>query len=326
MWGATATAVAGVTAAVWLWPSAQFFLRQLNAANRTTAPRPGDGFYRGLFDAKCALSTAWGFWAPGDFWGANPCSPPALIAFLSVVAVIFTVCLVLGGRRLIRTREYGLLCALAVILAGAAYMVLVQHYDYGAYKFLSTGWFIAAFVMIEGVIAAAAAASLAPAMAFVLVLLILLTPQAIILSVRLARFDAAYPYKSIEFYRKAAEIRDIVGKAPLVVALSEGVTAHWLVLFLRDMKLAMVNRPHPYFHNFDRKPLAQAWRRDAIGKVQWVVTDSAGDLGCRNFKLVWQGGPYRLWRSVTPSDIFAKELATPEPGQPSLTGIRCPGP
>jgi len=325
-WAAAASATAVLAAAVWIRPSMQYFLLQFQSAGDGTRSRPGAGFFLGLLDAKCAFPAAWGFWGTGEFWGAGDrCVPLSFVLFLTAVAALFTICLIVGATRLVRSRDYGLPCALAFIVAGATYMILVRHYDYGAYKFLSTGWFIAAFMMVEGVAAMAFAMSLAPVLAYGVVAVILLGPQATILSMRLARFEVGHPHKSIAFYRKALEIREIVGGAPLVVALSEGVTAQWFVFFLRDMDLVMVNRPHAYFESFDVKSVSQTKRRAAIGKVQWVATDLGGDLSCRDFKMVWEGGPYRLWKSEAPSEIFSAELAKPQPAPPSLREIRCSG-
>lgn len=323
VWAATTIAVAIVTAGIWITPSVRFFLRQLHAATDVSAPRPGIGYYAGLFDPRCALSSAWGFWAPGDWWGVGDrCTPLPLVLFFTVTALVFTLCLIWGVVRLIRHRDYAFPLALAVILGGAAYMAISERYDYGAYKFLSTGWFVVAMIMMEGVVAAAAVLSAVPAVSYVAVLLILLIPQSIILSVRWARFDTRHVGQSIETYRKVGEMREIVGDAPLVVAMRHPVSAQWFVFFLRDMKLVTVNRVHPYFFLIDERGTLPTRRRAAAGKVQWVATDLDADLSCRGFKTVWQGGPYRLWRSDSPSDIFAQELSKP-PTTARLSELRC---
>jgi hypothetical protein len=98
----------------------------------------------------------------------------------------------------------------------------------------------------------------------------------------------------------------------------------WFVFFLRDMHLITANRSHGYFPIFDQRSVPQARRRAVIGKVQWVATDPSTNLACRGFKLVWQGAPYRLWRSDTPSGIFASELAAPALTETPLPELKCP--
>lgn len=88
------------------------------------------------------------------------------------------------------------------------------------------------------------------------------------------------------------------------------------------MNLTVVNRPHSYFINFQNWPVMRARRQQAGRNVQWVATDLEGDLSCRNFRLVWQGGPYRLWRSDVPSTVFAAELAKP-PVAEELPELKC---
>jgi hypothetical protein len=326
VWAAATAGVVLVTAGAWIAPSVRFFLHQLQSATAAGAARPGIGYYAGLFDARCALSSIWGFWAPGDWWvaPADRCAPLPLVVFFTTVAVVFTLCLVAGLVRFIRQRDYVFPLALAVILAGAAYMAIGQRYDYGAYKFLSTGWFVAAMIMMEGVVAAAMALSVVPAMAYAAVFLILLVPQGMIVSVRWARFDTRYIDRTIEPYRKAVEVRQIVKDDPLIVAISHPVAVQWFVFFLRDMKLVTVNRSHAYFHVFDARSVPKARRNEVIGKVQWVATDPAVNLACRGFRLVWQGAPYHLWKSDTPSQIFATELARPELTHDQLPELRCP--
>jgi hypothetical protein len=325
VWAATLTAVVLLSAGLWVLPSVRFFLRQLHAARDLSEPRPGFGYYLGLYDARCALSSAWGFWAPGDWWGAGDrCAPLALVVFLTVTAAVFTACLAFGIVRFVRNRDYVLPLALAVILGGAAYMAISEHYDYGAYKFMSTGWFVIAMITMEGVIAAASLVSAAPVMAGAAVLLIMVLPQTMILTTRWVRFDTRHAGKTLEIYRKAAEVRDIVGDAPLIVAMRDTMSVQWFVFVLRDMKLTLPNRPHPYFHHFDTRDVLLARRRGAIGKVQWVATDDTANLACRGFRLVWQGGPYRLWKSDVPSDIFARELAAPKPSHAELPELSCP--
>jgi hypothetical protein len=323
VWAAAVIAVVLVTAGAWMAPSVRFFLHQLQSATTRGAARPGLGYYAGLFDARCALSSAWGFWAPGDWWvaPADRCAPLPLVVFLTVTAVVFTLCLVWGVVRFIRSRDYAFPLALGVILAGAAYMAIGAGYDYGAYKFLSTGWFVIAMVTMEGALAAATVLVAAPAMSYAVVFLILLLPQSIILSMRWARFDTRLVGKSIELYRNVGEIREIVGNVPLVVAIDHPVSAQWFVFFLRDMTLVIANRAHPYFTDGQSAMLR---RRAAAGRVQWVATEAGVDLACRGFKLVWQSAAYRLWKSDTPSSIFAKELARPELTYDPLPELSCP--
>jgi len=323
VWAATAAAVTLVTAGVWMPPSLRFFLWQLQATQVASRERPGYGYYLGLFDARCALSSAWGFWSPGEWWGVGDrCAPLWLVLFFTVTAVVFTLCLVWGIVRLIRDRDVVFPLALIVILGGAAYMAVVQRYDYAVYKFLSTGWFVIALVTMEGAVAAASIISAVPAMSYVAVLLILLIPQSMILAVRWTRFDTRHAANSMETYRQVAEIRRFVGDAPVVVAMGHPVAAQWFVFFVRDLNLAMANRPHPYFGIFDRTRTSQVRRGEAVGKVQWVATDRNADLSCRGFKVVWENPIYRLWRSENPSNIFAKELAGP-PTTARLPELTC---
>jgi hypothetical protein len=316
LWTAVTGGFAIAVAAVWIWPAVRFFMGQFKTAQVLGTQRPGFGFFSGLFDAKCRLSAAWGFWGPGE-----TCTPDSLTV-VTIIAVVFSACLAGGAVFLIRQRDYVPPLALALLLAGAAHMLWGLGYDYGAYKFLSTGWFLAALVMVEGCVAAAAMLRATPAVSLSLVFLLLCGPQSYVLYQRLEHFNAMHPDKTLAPYRKAAGIRELVGSDPVAVAMRDGLAAQWFVFTMRDLKLTVVNRPHSYFVNFENWNVMRARRLRAASQLRWVVTDLSGDLSCRNFRQVWQDGPYRLWRSDDPSSIFAAELAK-QPVAAELPELAC---
>jgi hypothetical protein len=315
-WAAVSGGVGIAAAAVWMWPAVRYFMGQLRTAQALEIQRPGFGFFSGLFDARCRPSAAWGFLGPGE-----ACTPDGLTV-VTIIAVVFTACLAVGAVFVIRQRDYVAPLALALLLAGAAHMLWGLGYDYGAYKFLSTGWFLAALVMVEGCVAAAAMLRATPALSVSLVALLLCGPQVYVLFQRLALFDAMHPDKTLATYRKAEAIREIVKNDPVAVAMRDGLAAQWFVFTMRDLKLTVVNRPHSYFINFENRGGMRARRQQVASRLHWVVTDLSGDLSCRNFRQVWQDGPYRLWRSDEPSSIFAAELAKP-PVAAELPELTC---
>jgi hypothetical protein len=318
-WSAAALVTFLVTVSVWIVPSILFFQRQWQVANRDPSiPRPGINYFRGLFDAKCATSSAWGMWGPFE-----PCTPPLLVNTALLYSALLTLLLIVGAVHLVRKRDYAIPLATGLLIAGAVYMIWGKAYDYGAYKFLSSAWYLAALLVVEGVAVAAAAVPRIPAGYLAAVLL--LFPQAIGIYSRHQKFEIANPVKSMSYFRQASQIRSLVGDASLIVAMNEYRYALWFVLVTRDMHVVPARIPHGYIRRLELNPLVQERRRQAIGKIHWVATDRNGDLSCRDFALVWEGGPYRLWKSEQPSSIFAERLRSTSIVAQDLPELKCDG-
>jgi hypothetical protein len=316
-WSVAALGAFLVTASVWIAPSAVFFQRQWAAATRDPSiPRPGINYFRGLFDAKCAPSSAWGLWGPFE-----PCAPALLVNAALVFSALLTVLLAAGAVSFLRKRDYAIPLATGLMVGGAGYMLVAQTYDYGAYKFLSSAWHLAALLVVEGV--AVLAAVLPRAAAGYLAAILLLVPQGIGTYFRHERFEIANPVKSLSHYRQVSHIRSLVADAPLVVAMNDPRATLWFLLVVRDMQLVPAKMYHGYLRRFEHSNAVLAKRRQIAGHIHWVVTDLSGDLACRDFKLAWEGGPYRLWKSEEPSSIFAKELANRAIVDQQMPELKC---
>jgi len=100
-------------------------------------------------------------------------------------------------------------------------------------------------------------------------------------------------------FRAVAEVRKIIGPAPLLVAVDEWLANQWAVYFLREQPTYLVAYR---MYMADGVPEMRRARVPPLEEVAWVLTDAGGDAWRTedgDWRLVWSGGPYRLW-SVTP--------------------------
>jgi hypothetical protein len=240
-------------------------------------------------------------------------SPAALKLFAAATAFIFTLLLLFGAFRLLRRRDIAVPGTALLLLAAATYMLVVKSYDYGAYKILSSGWYLFALMVAEGTFSIAA---LLPRKPYSwLVALAPIAPQAILLSMQLQRFDAATRIKNMAYYRQVTEIDRIIGKDPVLVVVEDEQASGWLTLFLRDRVLVPIKLTQPYLRWSTKYEPVVRLRSQLDARATLLLTDDKAEFGCHGYILIWQGGAYRLWR---PSDVnpkFAAELVGPEAEQ-----------
>jgi hypothetical protein len=270
-----------------------WFQAQFMAASQTRlADRPGIGIFPGLLNPARWPAALWALGSEGEDVNSWPLLRNLLGAVLSVLAA-------LGLARLARQRRYGLAAVAVLLLAGALVFLGYQRYDYGAYKLILIGWWAICLALVLGLDAAlgrlpaGAPRWLAPAVC--LLTAAVTWPFNHPGATRGCVAPSPYERLTMRSFRTLEELPGAVGDAPLLVAVDDWLANEWATYFLRDQPINLC-----MFRMF----MAVEWRgmekakRVPFEETRYVLTDDqfkAPPSAEQQWRLVWSGGPYRLW-------------------------------
>lgn len=277
----TLTAVVGLaTTAALLFPIwtdlYAFLVNQIDAVVHASATaRPGAGHFLTFFSPLCAPSTVLGLFGP-----FSTCTFSfGTIAKLTVSVGCFAV-LLLAIRA--ERRQIALLATMGFVAAGAGYYLIVQHYDYGAFKILESAWpsaVLLAFIVTlhrrsEIRIVAACIA------AFLVVIAVL----------QISGFEAWAPVKSIAPY---AIVESKVPRDGVVeVAIDDTYAFQWATYYLRNHRAVYSRGELAYFPASETDKSGNAER---MKEVRYLLTDKSQEKPSQGSPL-WSNGIYFLYR------------------------------
>ena len=273
----------------WLPKAFVFFFGQMHAASGVGAAlRPGEGYFPGLFVARCALTTAWGFWAPFETCKMN---------FYGVTAAVFGLLLsgllLFGVKQWLRDGTGAIPLTFGVLVCGAIWMSVARHYDYGAYKFFLAAWFPASLLISSGILALANVGTLHSVCGGLAgVAAVVLTQGALDFAAQ-ARFDRTVQKKSISHFSEVRSISKVVN-GPVLLAVNDPLAFEWAMYFLRDSSVIPIAFTHPYIAAAERAGVFSKLD-DNVARAKYILGDANLNLDC-SAEMVWQNSVYRLWQ------------------------------
>jgi hypothetical protein len=140
---------------------------------------------------------------------------------------------------------------------------------------------------------------------------VLIVPQLLLVGIRLQRFDASRPIKNMSYYRQVTEVRGFVRREPVLMTIDDPEAFEWALFYLRNLFLVPVRYDHPYFQTAAEQQAFLQLQEQALEKTRLLLTDTRDNPNCNNFQLMWEGGPYRLWRLPDADWVIAGKLQNP---------------
>ena len=284
-----------------------FFIQQVKAG-LGSGVRPGGNAFPGLLKQSTLLMCFWGFHPAGSSFAPKI---SGLWFFLcSLLSFVLSILAVLGIYDLFKRKEWGFAATLIVLFAGAFYMIFGQEYSYGAYKLILLNWWEMAFAIILGVhrllelsIRRVNFRGLMTGSAVGLFMLFFFLNAVMVI-----QKDRSLNYRSILPFKKVSEIKDIVGLRPVAVAVNDHIANEWAVYFLRNIPISLAQY-RAYMAQAHVIPFMQRARGVDITEVKYALTDRKESFP--QSMLLWEGGPYYLWKLKDRRWIQPTEIRNP---------------
>jgi hypothetical protein len=277
------------------WFFEQQVVTGLGIARNGPAPPPGTGMFFGLLDRQTLASGLWGM-------GGERGRFPGSVVLLVTSAWLF-VLIGIGLWRLLRGREIALAATLLTHAAGAAWLLGYTHYDYGAYKMLLLGWWLAAFALVVAVswlidrvpvrsLVWSKGRWLAWGVATASLLIVPITT-----AVRIAKPPGEYVPRPVHDYHVIDRVVPLIGGTPLVLLTEDEQATHWGAYYLRSGQLLLGTRNGYVAMPQVQERLSRA-QPVSPRDVRLVVTDadaSVRAIDTSGWSLAWSAGAFALW-------------------------------
>lgn len=270
----------------------KFFFSQL-AQGTAKSGRPGEGIFAGLAERRFEFAAFWGL--GGEF------SITAHLAARNLAGLLLTILACLGLIILIRQRQWGLAVTAILLSVATLFFIVRQHYSYGAYKFLSLGWWtfaVAVVISLEWIIVRVRF-FVARIVCGVLASLIVLLPVSQIDNHsapenNYRHANSANRSLRADQYRQVQSITRVVGDQPVLVLVDDWLANEWAIYYLRDQPIS-VGAYRVYMNQPFSLPAMHRARVVPSDQLRYVLTDVAFNGTALHWNLAWSGGPYLLW-------------------------------
>ena len=279
--GITATA-ATVSVLPFLTRLLSFFQSQLAAGMAATRPRPGEGYFPTLMDLKCAPAAVLGLHEPfGSCW-LLPLELTSLI-----LAGFFAVFVLLGTYNA-RSRFLPFILSAAIGAALSLYMILARQYDYGAYKLITSSWYLVCLIGLEGARTFLSQPRLA---------LLIFAPILIVYTGFVARsvwtFDSRVPIKDISHLRSLQAALPNPQGSPVALQIPSVIYLEWALYYLRHRNVIYAGFDHVYIPI--AKKLPPSILSEQLAASKYLISDGRWDE-CYGHPM-WSGGPYYIYKT-----------------------------
>ena len=234
---------------------ASFFVHQLALGAQAFAAgqmRPGEDYFVQFYFPECTLGAIWSLYPPmmmprcHDQFAFQAGNVGVALTAISLVGAV------LWPRRL----KPILFCAILPLLVGILILV-VNHYDYAAYKFFGVGFPFWSALAVYG-------AFCARSLFAKLLMGAVAVSYFAVVALRISYIDDAAKYKTVEVFK--APLSDIRSNANVALKLSDSLAYEWAAYYLRDNNLITIEGALVYLPN------PKSARPE--GKAQYLVTDT----------------------------------------------------
>lgn len=297
---------------------AWFVSNQIAAASAPITSRPGEGSFPEIMNLRDWTAVFWGFGpaaASGGLRAAWSVGRHGLGAVLWLLALV-------GVVRLISRRQWDIVALAATLSAGAFYMVVQQHYSYGAYKLLLVACWAPAACAVSGALAlservarACRSLSLTPRTALVAVPASLLIGAVVTAAAaREIAFRGAIVPDSIDPYRTLANLNQVPASEPMLVSVDDALANEWAVYFLRNRLFRLVGY-RSYMAQPHVVPSMERSKAVDLGTVRYILSDASAledhQPSATPYDVAWTGGPYALWRVPADGAVILEDVKNP---------------
>jgi hypothetical protein len=252
--------------------------------------RPGGGAFLGLVMLK---------YQPAAFWGLG--GENQFIRFADILNVLgygLSLIALVGLARLIRQKRWGFLAMTVFLLLGVFYYIVIQKYEYAAYKFQTIGWWALAGILVIGTERSLALFTRVNLRAVEIGLVLFVGLLAIDAQASAQALRLFVPSLQVSDYRQVNAIKEIVGREPVRVWVDDWVANEWAVYFLRDIPIDLAVY-RMYMAQAHVIPFMERARK-IEANIRYTLTDKNADLPSidnRVWRKIWSGGVYALWQA-----------------------------
>jgi hypothetical protein len=248
----------------------KFMVYQLGTVGRSAGLRPGNGYFPTLLNFSCFYGALSGLYAP-----FQPCTSVAA-DFAKFHLGMLVVAGTIAGMFI---RRDALSFTVLILSSAVLYFLLKQHYDYAAFKILSSSSHIFFLLAISsfninrasvrwlGVSTAAALVSLA--------------------AVKIFRLDEIVRYKSLAPFSEVGKNTPI--NAIVAIKVSDPLKFEWATYYLRNHTSVPIEGAFVYL-----KP--EAFGRAPFLERKSSYTHVITDTEVMNGQLVWENSIYRIYQ------------------------------
>lgn len=179
-------------------------------------------------------------------------------------------------------KNAALIIAANIIVAGAAFFLIVQRYDYGAFKILETGWVPLLLLAALGMIDSDRSAKFATASVATALVLISIA--------RVAAFDRWVTVKSIAPF---AELRTAIPiGAAVEVRIEDSLAFEWATYYLRDHHAIYTKGELIYL---PASEVDKSSEKSRVADAEYLVTDTKQDESA-----IWSNEKFYLYPLKAP--------------------------
>jgi hypothetical protein len=316
-----AAAVFLVLAGPHLQSTIRFFRSQAAVALQPTGQstlRPGETLFNGLLIQKYRPSAFWGL--GGEF------QVPTLFGLRTTVALLLFILLAAGIAHLLRSRNFGILGAVALPLVAAPTLIFIQHYDYGAYKMILIGWWAVVLCLVEAIgsfrrpgIHWRVLTALSIAVCFAIPTVTVARSVTLTLNARNATKvkgfldSVSVAPRSMERFRSLQEVQRIVGQEPIGIFVEDWEAQEWATYFLRTAhtRLGVFTGylGTPEVRRSLESSSVYPW--EGIHYILSDVEDPGPVIEAQSWTLVWRAGAFRLWDTGGRSWAIVTDVENP---------------
>ena len=257
-----------------------YFGRQLSSTARL-AGRPGEGIMPSLLDSARVWGGMWGLGSKD--WGIIVGVLLGQIAFFGVVTAA--------------TKKYFSII-LYLVLIGALFvvMVMLKHYDYGAYKVLLLGWWAIAIVLAagaKGIWGVVPSSNMAIQKTLQIAIIAIFLGATNLWLTQQYIWVRGYTYKTATGTREARDaVLNIQG--PVQVSVSDPTLNAWLVYQLRGAKV-LFTEFHGYMDQPHVRPLMARSMAPSQNEIQYLLADINK---ITTGKVMWKSDTLKLVKST----------------------------
>ena len=263
-----------------------FFINQLASGMSSTLSRPGQGMFPELLRLKMLLPNMLGLLLPGSFHASI-----TAVALLNFIGLIILLLSLIGFYRLSRQRDWSIVGIVVTLWMGGLYMLVIQHYDYGAYKMFNMCWWASVFLIISGAAALLSKWGTRNLQAVLVGLLLLFCVNTV---VAITRFDNAVSPKRVDYYEQVKHIKNVTRGESVRVHVDDVKSNSWAVYFLKDTPI-LLTLFRGYMAQSHVMPLMDRAKKPPLEDVAYLLTDLDVKWPSSAANPVWAGGPYKLW-------------------------------
>jgi len=227
-----------------------------------------------------------------------------------------TVLSLVGFASMTRAGRLDLVATSALLLASIAFMLVVQHYSYGAYKIITFSWLLLTTAVVLGM------AHLSRVeqwhVRYVLVGIGLAACVSVVAPLRKVSTQGpipATPFASVPMneFRALKEIRSITGGGPLLVTVDDWLANEWAVYYLRREPIYLATY-RGYMRSPGVIPHMDASKYPPLDQVRFVLSDdrmSPPLCTHAEWQLLWSSQVYRLWKPAKQDWAIIADITNP---------------